>query len=209
MNARLQCRRQCPSEPSCTPFPRVPDSRDWLATFGIPLSPMLTFSQFDIFSSITLITITVIGESVTSADPQWRNDRRGLASVPRSSVILRHHQYFTLVLGVLLLVQLTLLPDGVASNITTTLDSFGRRTFRHETLREARIRFLRDQGIQTAGARAARHHRDIRNCSRPYRRDLSVQPGEVVVFIGPNGAGKTTLIDWPVDSFDPVVVGSL
>ena len=159
-------------------------------------APNVDFSQFDIFSSITLITITVIG-GIGYISGSAMGGMIVVAGI--SAEIIGHFfdttNYFTLVLGVLLLIQLTLLPDGVASNITTTLDSFGRRLFAtrpfvklgsdSSEIRGSEPQALELQGI-TVTFGTVHALTDV---------SLSVQPGEVVGLIGPNGTGKTTLID--------------
>lgn len=159
-------------------------------------APNVDFSQFDVFSSITLITITAIG-GIGYIGGSAVGGTIVVAGI--SAEIIGHFfdttNYFTLVLGVLLLVQLTLLPDGVASSITTTLDSFGRKLFTTKSfiklgpdspdIKGSKLQTLELQGITvTFGTVAA-----LTDVS------LTVQPGEVVGLIGPNGAGKTTLID--------------
>ena len=159
-------------------------------------APHVSFSQFDIFSSITLITITVIGGIgyITGSAVGGSIVVAGL-----SAEVVSHFfdttDYFTLVLGILLLVQLVLLPDGVAANLATSLGSFGRRIFRTKPL----IALDGDSSDVEAARPQTLELRDITVTfgTVPALTDVSitVRPGEVVGLIGPNGAGKTTLID--------------
>ncbi len=159
-------------------------------------APNVDFSQFDIFSSITLITIAVIG-GIGYISGSAVGGMIVVAGV--SAEIIGHFfnttSYFTLVLGILLLLQLTLLPDGVAASVSTTIDSLGRRFFPKKPfikleadssdVEGPKSKTLELQGI-TVTFGAVQALTDV---------SITVQPGEVVGLIGPNGAGKTTLID--------------
>ena len=159
-------------------------------------APNVAFAQFDIFASITLITIAVIG---------------GIGYISGSAVagsivvagvtaqVIGHFfdttDYFTLILGVLLLVQLTLLPDGVAASLSTTFGALGRRVFRTKPLialtgETSPVERSNGQTLELSGI-------GVTFGTVPALMDVSltVRPGEVVGLIGPNGAGKTTLID--------------
>ncbi len=159
-------------------------------------APNVDFSQFDVFSSITLITITVIGGIGYISGSLGG----GIIVVTGISAEIIGHffdttNYFTLILGVLLLIQLTLLPDGVAARVITSFGSFGRSFFVSKPfiklssdspgIRGAKPQTLELQGISVT----------FGNVHALIDVSLTVQPGEVVGLIGPNGAGKTTLID--------------
>ena len=159
-------------------------------------APNVDFSQFDVFSSITLITITVIG-GIGYISGSVGGGFIVVTGI--SAEVIGHFfdttNYFTLILGVLLLIQLTLLPDGVAANVTTSLDSFGRRLFATKPFIKLssdspEIRGSRPQTLELQGISVT-----FGNVHALTDVSLTVQPGEVVGLIGPNGAGKTTLID--------------
>jgi sulfate-transporting ATPase len=159
-------------------------------------APNVSFSQFDIFSSITLITIAVIG-GIGYVSGSAVGGSIVVAGI--SAEILSHFfdttDYFTLALGVLLLVQLTLLPDGAAANFSNVLGSLGRRIFKTRPLMHigpdaGEVEEVKRQSLEL-------RHISVTFGTVPALTDVSmtVQPGEVVGLIGPNGAGKTTLID--------------
>ena len=159
-------------------------------------APHVAFAQFDVFASITLITIAVIG---------------GIGYISGSAVagsivvagvtaqVVGHFfdttDYFTLILGVLLLVQLTLLPDGVAASFSTTFSALGRRVFKTKplialTAQTSPVERSNGHTLELSGI-------GVTFGTVPALIDvgITVRPGEVVGLIGPNGAGKTTLID--------------
>ncbi len=162
-------------------------------------NPSLNFTQFEVFHSITLVTLVVIGGIGYVSGGAFA----GAAVVAGVfSHIMSHWfettDYYLLVLGLLLLVQLTVVPDGAAADITEKLAPLAGRVNRRRHRRNdvelatapsmpARIApqalELRDVTVQFGSVRA------VDNVS------MSVAPGEVVGLIGPNGAGKTTLID--------------
>ena len=159
-------------------------------------APNVDFSQFDIFSSITLITIAVIG-GIGYISGSAVGGMIVVAGI--SAEIIGHlfdtTNYFTLVLGVVLLVQLTLLPDGVAASVTTISDSLGRRLFRTKPFVTLGSGSIDIQGPKPRALELVGITVNFGTVHALTDVTLTVQPGEVVGLIGPNGAGKTTLID--------------
>jgi sulfate-transporting ATPase len=105
--------------------------------------------------------------------------------------------WWLLILGVLLVVQLMVLPDGVASDIGRQARAIGKLVWRGKPkLPPATVATTQPLGrvgpktlelkdvVVTFGATTALN-----------KINIVVTPGEVVGLIGPNGAGKTTLID--------------
>ena len=176
--------------------------------------PIASFSQFDVFSSVTLVSLVVlsgVGYVAGAANA-------GLIVVGGFVAYLLSlaniDQYVILIGGLGVLLNLVLAPDGIAVNVTHSAIAAWRRLRRtgtgttraperpvaaasrqdrrrHEH-RHAEPRVLEARGISVRFGR----FQAVRDVS------FRAEPGKVLGIIGPNGAGKTTLID-AVSGFVP------
>ena len=159
----------------------------------------VNYSQFDIFSSITALTLSVIGGVGYVAGG-------GIAGVGASAGLtqealnhlFRTTNYFLLALGCLLLLQLTVFPDGVAPRVIADLAALRRRFAGPGEQAAAPRETIRSVG----GVRVQPQRLELVDISVAFGGvqavkgvSLHVDAGEVVGLIGPNGAGKTTIID--------------
>jgi sulfate-transporting ATPase len=127
-------------------------------------------------------------------------------------------EFFPLAVGVLLVFQLVVDPNGIAARGAPAAERV-RELVRRTVGRAPGVRALRRRGQVLSDRRQRTHEQaldlmaDIRPASRGaalHARgmrvvfgstvaldgvDLDVEPGQVVAVIGPNGAGKTTLLD--------------
>ena len=176
--------------------------------------PIASFSQFDVFSSVTLVSLVVlsgVGYVAGAANAGiivvggFAAYLLGLANID---------QYVALIGGLAVLLNLVLAPDGIAVNATHSAVRLWRRLAgartatgkasdravaaeirpdrrRHEPQHvEPRVLEATNISVHFGGLQAVR--------SVSFR----AEPGKVLGIIGPNGAGKTTLID-AVSGFVP------
>ena len=128
------------------------------------------------------------------------------------------NDFFPLAIGVLLVLQLVVDPNGIAARgapAMARVRGLARRTIgrapgvqaltRHGEARSARRRLAHEKALDVVVDRrpssrgAALRARGLRvvfgSTVALDGMDLDVEPGQVVAVIGPNGAGKTTLLD--------------
>jgi len=116
-------------------------------------------------------------------------------------------QHWMIVLGIIFIISIVFLPDGVASLYQTMTRRTGKET------QNGDAPYIRPVGVDLAhGKEAEPGILTIRGLSKRFGAvvvadDLSitVEPGQLFAVIGPNGAGKTTLFNMisgllPVDS---------
>ncbi|MFT3851327.1 MAG: branched-chain amino acid ABC transporter permease/ATP-binding protein [Ilumatobacteraceae bacterium] len=155
------------------------------------------FTQFSVLQSINVVVLSVIGGigfvfgAVTGGL---------IASGGIVEVILKRFfdltQQWQLILGLFLVVQLMVVPNGIAHHQVEVIEALMHRLRRRLTRDTPtasedgtavsvapKLLELRNVTVQFGGTRALS---DL---------SLSLRPGEILGLIGPNGAGKTTLID--------------
>jgi sulfate-transporting ATPase len=176
--------------------------------------PIASFTDFDVFSSVTLVSLVVlsgVGYVAGAANA-------GLIVVGGFFAYLLSlaniDQYVTLIGGLGVLLNVILAPDGIAVNMTRSAVSTWRQ------IRKTGGQESRDAGLSVVPAARQDGRRREHQRVRPRTleaagisvyfgrvqavRDVSfrAEPGKVLGIIGPNGAGKTTLID-AVSGFVP------
>jgi ABC-type branched-subunit amino acid transport system ATPase component/branched-subunit amino acid ABC-type transport system permease component len=158
------------------------------------------FTQFGTLQSINVLMLTVIG-AVGFVLGAFVSGIAAVGGVFQQflSNYFELSSWWLLILGLLLIVQLVLLPDGVGSVLghqgRMVLRLFGRFYHREPKARAA-VEVPRVLG------RVAAKPLEMKDVTVQFgstvvlnKVNLTVNPGEVVGLIGPNGAGKTTLID--------------
>jgi sulfate-transporting ATPase len=158
----------------------------------------INYTQFGTVQSINVLALSVIGGvgfvlgaligGVALAGGVFQNFLSNYFNLS---------SWWLLILGLLLIVQLIALPDGVASDL-------GRqaRMISHIVLRGRSKKPIAARPITQKLGRVTPKTLELRDVTVMFGAttalngvNLVVSPGEVVGLIGPNGAGKTTLID--------------
>lgn len=160
-------------------------------------------NTFGPFLSINAVTLAVLGGigyvlgSVTGA--QLFMGGIGALITTRIGV---DDDWIVLVGGLILLIQLVAVPDGMASHLSVAIEKTGRKAQRRRIDAEALVEAQALAAIEANPVRVAEASLVVDNVSvrvggiyAVYEASLTVNTGEVVGLIGPNGAGKTTMID--------------
>jgi branched-chain amino acid transport system permease protein len=157
---------------------------------------------------IGLISPEVVGVALSTQVLIWvalggRNTLLGpfvgamLATVGQNLLSGASVDYYLLALGVLLVVVVTVVPDGLVGT--------WRRTLEIRPAWSLRRRSPAARGAEPAGEAPGTPAPDTLVATGTVKRfgaisalagvDLAVRPGEIVCLVGPNGAGKTTLLN--------------
>jgi ABC-type branched-subunit amino acid transport system ATPase component/ABC-type branched-subunit amino acid transport system permease subunit len=161
------------------------------------------YTQFGTMDSINVLMITVIGGVgfVTGALVAGIAQLGGVFQQFLSN-FFDLSNWWLLVLGVLLVLQLIVLPDGIASGLGRQWRLLTRLVPPGGVPRRSGREAGPALPVASDLGRVAAKTLELRDVTVTFgsttalnKINLEVSPGEVVGLIGPNGAGKTTLID--------------
>jgi len=154
-------------------------------------SPAMGYISPDIatvFASVTYVLMLIVGGRSTTFGPLL--GALLLTALPQ--LLVEFQQYHLVILGILLLVFVVLLPDGIAS-LLGPLFSRWRRIASDDNSRSS----LGDEVAKIPGRNLA-----VRGIQKSFGGlhalrgvDLSVARGSIRGLIGPNGSGKSTLVN--------------
>ena len=161
---------------------------------------VVEFSQFSALGSISAVMVTVIGGLGYIGGAIIGGTLAAGAAV--EYILLKFINLsgvWALILGLLLVIQIVLVPDGLVHQQVQGFRHFmARWRVRHAKPASASAQSLGE----IAPVRAMPKVLELRGISVRFggtlavdALNLQIRPGEVLGLIGPNGAGKTTLID--------------
>lgn len=181
-------------------------------------SQYVQFGGFDVFASIQVVVITVIGGLgfVAGALLAAVAAPSGLAGYALTR-LSASDQWLALATGTILVLSVLQQPNGLVVGLVRAADEVRRRLPRRPRKRRQLI------AIPPLVSEAAEDRRSSRVRSVLHVEDVSVEfggvvaldrvtvrlsPGEILGMIGPNGAGKTTLID-AITGVAPITTGRI
>ena len=166
-------------------------------------SNILFESSFGPFQSINAVTLAVLG-GVGYVLGSVMGGTLALGGIGAliSTRIGVDDNWIVLVGGLILLVQLIAVPDGMASHLSIALERSGRKALAKQAAEMAAVEADALAEIERTPVRVVSSRLVVTGVSvrvggiyAVHEASLSVNTGEVVGLIGPNGAGKTTMID--------------
>jgi sulfate-transporting ATPase len=150
-------------------------------------------NTFSPFSSINIVVLAVIGGIAYVLGPimgmQLAMGGIGALITTRIGV---DDNWIVLVGGLILLIQVVLIPDGMASHMSEAIDRSARKRAAEAQQVPDEVPVVRVEPAELSVSGISVRLGSIYAVSEA---SLEVHPGEVVGLIGPNGAGKTTFID--------------
>jgi sulfate-transporting ATPase len=159
-------------------------------------NPSVEFSQFSAFGSIMAVMLSVIGGLGYIAGAVVAGTI--VAGGVVEDILLKFINLsgvWPLLLAAGLVIQIVLVPDGVAHQMARDIRRFAGRL-------AGKTRSIAAMRRDIPAIRVAPKTLELRNISVRFGGTLAVdkvtmtiKPGQVLGLIGPNGAGKTTLID--------------
>ncbi|GAF48881.1 branched-chain amino acid ABC transporter permease/ATP-binding protein [Rhodococcus wratislaviensis] len=190
--------------------------------------PSIVYSDFGVFGSVNILMWAVIGGVgyILGAGIAGTLAAGGVGAYIFDLLGDGFSEYVPLVGGIVILLVVTRLPDGLAQPNIEAWDlvasKFGRNRFSQD-LPDFPERALDRQGANGETSQSAENQLTVvpprllkvDNVAVRFggvvalnNVSLEVRPGEVLGLIGPNGAGKTTLID-AITGFVPNVTGDM
>lgn len=154
-------------------------------------SPAMGYISPDIatvFASVTYVLMLIVGGRGTTFGPLL--GALLLTALPQ--LLVEFQQYHLVILGILLLIFVVLLPDGIAS-LLVPLRNRWRRGEPADHSRKPVVAEVARIGGQTLVVRGV--HKSFGGLRALQGVDLTADRGTIRGLIGPNGSGKSTLVN--------------
>jgi ABC-type branched-subunit amino acid transport system ATPase component/ABC-type branched-subunit amino acid transport system permease subunit len=153
-----------------------------------------TYAQvFDWMSAGTVLVITLLGGTRYFLGPVVGT----LVYVFLQYYLVSHTEHWMIVLGLIFILSILFLPDGIASFYPKMVRRFGKEQFRGEAPYErlASTGAVTEKTVDPKGMTISGLSKRFGAVVVADDLNLVVKPGQLFAVIGPNGAGKTTLFN--------------